>query len=597
MKKHTMKKLAGLFCLLALLLTGCGGETTNNTNSTPTQAPPVTAEPAPTSAPEETPAVTAEPEPDPVEQQSLYERFLAGSERVYGDRFEVRIWDSVNDTVVIPDGQGRTLCELVERILTPYYEAENWRKLQSVEYAYLDCGNDGVPELALGIRSTDDWSEAYDQLVIKEIDGRLQLCWLGETYYRTYEELAGTQGLIVTSGSSGYASNYYSLSAIGADGDFRTLYSEDDEYGLCAQFPGYNAVADVAAKYEDEIPSDYMLAILTVHDQENGTETVYYGADPEDAELVQTIFNEAGVTLTTEAELEQLRQAQLDARGLDAPYSDTLDWQLVDYEAIGLDNVIRYGINSVFVSTVEEFADAIASDTTIVMAPGEYNVTRWLNENLDLVPAYEYEYENEPGIHYGGSCEESEFILCGISGLTIVSEDAGNPAVIVSEPRYYNVMTLNDCSYILLKNVVMGHTVEQGVCAGDVLGVTDSYSVKVIGCDLYGCGAHGFYLSGANSVYCENCVTHDCSYGCAEIYFDSNVTFEKCTFRDSGAYTAFSISDSIASFTECTFKNLNGNMLWMDEDCYVYFTECTFDKAALDSLTGYTGAGSMYIND
>ncbi len=210
------------------------------------------------------------------------------------------------------------------------------------------------------------------------------------------------------------------------------------------------------------------------------------------------------------------------------------------------------------VSTVKEFAEAIADDTTIMLAPGTYNMTEWLEESKDI-KKWE-EGMDEPGIYNSCNEEYPEFMIQNISNLTIVSEDRTDPAEIVSEPRYTDVLRFSGCSNILLDGLVIGHTEmpELGDCSGDVLCFTDSDHITVSATELYGCGAYGLDAFRCNNITMLYCDVHDCTYGCIYAYETEHINFIGSDFHDCEGYTMFEFCDHPAAFIDCTLKNLNG---------------------------------------
>ena len=127
---------------------------------------------------------TVEPESsDVVEKEvvrsELYELFLADEALMYSQMYSRNVENTIGGDV------GYSLSALIEGFKDWYY---GMQEPLTVEYAYIDCGNDGVEELAvrfvgMGIYEPgDDSTVVY---VIKEIDGQLEYCYKYQTWARS----------------------------------------------------------------------------------------------------------------------------------------------------------------------------------------------------------------------------------------------------------------------------------------------------------------------------------------------------------------------------------------------------------------------------
>ena len=109
------------------------------------------------------------------EQPTKYEDFLNGNEKLYFEAI------NMNYPGTASSDEGYLLSELLELFKDQYWGMQETPK---VEYAYIDCGDDGVSELAvrfvgMGIYEPgDDSTLVY---IIKEIDEKLELCYCYET--------------------------------------------------------------------------------------------------------------------------------------------------------------------------------------------------------------------------------------------------------------------------------------------------------------------------------------------------------------------------------------------------------------------------------
>lgn len=218
-----MKKKVLLVLLTASVIatvTGCGKKNKKNESENQPVAETV----------QETETKTEEVE-DTVEEvvdpKAIYEAFIAGDEPVYLDKFidqcEAEYFDM--EYVTFEKNTPYKLPEFVEAVVENLHIAEYGEySLDEVQYAYIDCGMDQVPELAIyfpDIMETGVDSPAI--YVIKEINGKLQVCLQLRYGYRTYANI-DTYGLINTGGSGGADIECVSKEFVDANGDHQILY-------------------------------------------------------------------------------------------------------------------------------------------------------------------------------------------------------------------------------------------------------------------------------------------------------------------------------------------------------------------------------------
>lgn len=543
--------------------------------------------------------------------RELYQSFLQNEIPVYGEITHIEGYydPELDETVpLMEDGKNYLLTELLERTILSESRDYGEAELKAVQYAWIDCGKDGEEELAVRVTlSSENLGDCVEEFIIKNIDGKLQVCYRTRSLYRTEESLMNPYGLIGFGGSNGAMSYVDGKACVDADGNYVFLYHCDMEYGLGAYFGDLGGIYAAAANHVDEVgdtewyleqyaftdPNTYDFA---ANDYEDYLKTLTFGAYPENEPLVKQIFDEAGVTLHTEQELKEMIRKDAEVKGVSDEILDNRDeiaWEELKLDAV--DQMIAYGVEPVFVSTTEEFLQAVAEQANIVLEPGTYNVTEYLLDHEDSIKYWVPNGNNQPGVYFTGDGQEPELLIHGLPNLHIASKDPEKMAEIVCEPRYAQVITFDDCNGLRMKNVVMGHTPEQGVCSGDVICLQNCDDVMVSGCDLYGCGAYGVNASDCGSLTFQNTKIHDCSYGCTEIYNSSYVFFDACDFADCRQYTMFETYNSQVNFYGCNFKNLQGEMLSLNDTSFAAFSDCTFDKEALESIQSYDGAGTVNV--
>ena len=127
--------------------------------------------------------------------------------------------------------------------------------------------------------------------------------------------------------------------------------------------------------------------------------------------------------------------------------------------------------NYVAVRTTEELFEAIDFDTVIIVEPGYYNMSEW----LEKVWAEEGEAWNvrHPYIRLQECYDGVEAVIHGVSGLTITgrTEDCADTELVI-DPRHGDVLTFENSSAVTLAHLTAGHT-DRGECSGSVFYLYD----------------------------------------------------------------------------------------------------------------------------
>ena len=144
-----------------------------------------------------------------------------------------------------------------------------------------------------------------------------------------------------------------------------------------------------------------------------------------------------------------------------------------------------------------------------------------------------------------------------VDGLMFMSAD--NVSIVgtgstrlVSSSGAETIISLYDCDNFLLYGLVMGHDIEPHMtCSTGVVELLSSDDVRIVGCDIYGCGLHGINASDS-SFTADSCIIRDCSDHGALIWASDGV-FNDCTFSGNCYKTPsnplFDVSDSSSSVT------------------------------------------------
>ena len=164
-----------------------------------------------------------------VSQDSLYERFKNDDEKVYFNRYDGR-------TVYGPNfdlEKGYALSELIDTVWIHYkeehleYSPECTTML--LDFAYLDCGQDGDPEMAIEFKNVGIYGAGDDStlvLVIKEINGKLQCTYGDETWGRS-GGVINSAGIMFSMGNHGAGQDGYALGILDANAEYHWVYGVD----------------------------------------------------------------------------------------------------------------------------------------------------------------------------------------------------------------------------------------------------------------------------------------------------------------------------------------------------------------------------------
>ena len=231
-------------------------------------------------------------------------------------------------------------------------------------------------------------------------------------------------------------------------------------------------------------------------------------------------------------------------------------------------------LETIEVSSVEEFLDALGSDREIVLTTGTYDLSSELNNIAEAANDAAF----NDGIKMQDVFDGYELQLSNISNLTIRGEDEGIVRLLC-EPRYAEVLQFDNCSNIKLSNMTMGHTIEQGSCEGDVLEFNNCEDITLTALDLYGCGTYGIAGTDTDSIHASGCVIRECSYGIMDITGGKDISFTNCEFKDNDGYIMLSCYGNEIDFDHCGFDGNCANWGFIDTeatDVSLHFTSCSF---------------------
>ena len=232
--------------------------------------------------------------------ETAYQEFLEGRRVLHIDEEMLEILKKFYGTEEFECG-AFSMKEILEKINVGYYQyQEENNRLAGVEYAYLDCGNDGSRELAVRFdaRSYSDMFQ-LTFIIIYE-NGTLYLRHAFESWSRN-SVLINQYGYIWESGSDGAASGGRNESYVDSSGrakiifDNRIDWGDIDEPEICQQVYGTEECFFCNVRFQIQ---DKEYKCLLDKDEEDPND--------EDFALFKKLYEEKYGKIYTKAEIEKL---------------------------------------------------------------------------------------------------------------------------------------------------------------------------------------------------------------------------------------------------------------------------------------------------
>ena len=221
------------------------------------------------------------------------------------------------------------------------------------------------------------------------------------------------------------------------------------------------------------------------------------------------------------------------------------------------------GQRDVHVSTVDELLAAIAPNTTIWLAKGDYDLTA--AENYGRTPdgvSYTWEQIGQPG-EYG-------LVIMDVENLVLRGEDPAETRIL-TEPRYVNVLRFVDCEAPSLEALTVGHT-DGAYCFGGVLRFDRCDRATIGNCGLFGCGTVGVKARDCEELSVINSRIYECSSSAVSVDGCRDVLVEKCEIYDHGKRWEGSNAQSLFEAVDTDGFVIYNNRL-ADSDVW-YLVDC-----------------------
>ena len=185
-------------------------------------------------------------------------------------------------------------------------------------------------------------------------------------------------------------------------------------------------------------------------------------------------------------------------------------------------------INTVYAATVDEFLQAIAPDTEIVLTGTVYDLKSASDYGAGVSTYYAW-IEVEDGF---------ELQLRDLKNFRLVG--SGN-TLIEAEPRHAQAIGAESCTGLVFSGLTVGHTVKPERCSGEVIYLSACEDVRIENCSLYGCGSWGVSAWYGDRIVITDSEIYECSDGALHLWECGDVRVLESTIRDCGS------SESVAN--------------------------------------------------
>ena len=220
---------------------------------------------------------------------------------------------------------------------------------------------------------------------------------------------------------------------------------------------------------------------------------------------------------------------------------------------------------TVSVHNAQELFEAIKPGAVIVLEPGDYDLTQWIDyvDSGDGLGPWNLSHDY---VKITEVFDGFEIWVCYTDDLTIYGKNNNTEDVqITVDPRYAAVLNFMQCKNVTLEHFTAGH-VYGSECAGSVLYYENCNDVVMKDLDLYGCGIYGFEAIECNNITTESCTLRECSYGALALSACTGaLEFKDCQFVDNqSGLSIYGCEEADISFSNCFFGPWESSILFYD---------------------------------
>lgn len=530
-----------------------------------------------------------------------YEAFLTGDEKLYTDKYDYVKRSEDGDFNYFGEYDGMTIEEFFKQVVEIEKLGSFSFPFNHAEYAYIDCGMDGIPELAMKAIFEDEWDQLERYYVIKLVDDKLELTYMDECYYRTSLNITNLAGVVVATEGYGAASSGYQIGFLDADARYVLDYTEETSYMALYMLP--ERFEDAVVNTDEDYSSLY-LKRFAFELNTDGSEfdeyekrTLYCAQKEDDEEsngvdfkenvrVAKTLFNYVGEKLYS---LDEIK-TKIAEREASIGFSDEIkDAGEFGWSELELDSEYINGIEVIHVSNVDELMKNMADNTVISLAPGEYNIGDWVKKNASNLPHYDWSDDEDAAEAFDGGVyvEGDEGIYFSISYLNdckLRSEEFDNPAIIINSNKDCNVLNLNQCEDVTFDRIFFKNLATDGeyICASLTMSMCKNVNLDY--CQFDGNKVTmGISILNSSTVFAEGCEIINCNDGLLQCFDAYGITFANSTFRDTTGDVLIQTMAADLTFANSEFMNLTGTLIYPDRVSETSFVNCEFDESSQEA--------------
>lgn len=537
-----------------------------------------------------------------------YEAFLAGEEKVYVDKYDYVKRTEDGDYSYFGDYSCMTIEEFFKQVVDTEKLGSFSFPFESAKYAYIDCGMDGIPELAMEAVFVDEWDQLERYYVIKLVDDKLELTYMDASYYRSFMNITNLAGVVEKVASYGAASSGYQLGFLDADARYVLDYDQEISYMALYMLPGRfdDAVANTEEDYSTLYLRRYAFELnIDGHEFDEYEKRTLYCAQKEADEesngvdfkenerIAKTLFNYVGDKLYSLDEINNKIAEREKSIGFNDDIKNAGEFGWTDLE---LDSEYINGMEVIHVANVDELMESLADNTIICLAPGEYNISDWVKKNVSKLSYYDWnDMDDAATIYDGGIYVEDEeglyFSIAYLNDCTLRSEEFANPAIIVNTNPDCNVLNLGQCENITLDSVLFKNLAKDGEYICSTLVISRCKNMNLNCCRFDGNKVtSGITILDSSTLFADSCEILNCDNGLIQSSDSYGITFANSTFRDTTGNVLIETMGGILTFANSEFKNLDGSLVYPDRVSETSFVNCEFDEAAQEAYDAATRA-------
>lgn len=252
--------------------------------------------------------------------------------------------------------------------------------------------------------------------------------------------------------------------------------------------------------------------------------------------------------------------------------------------------------DTIRVSTIDELFEAITSNKVVLMAEGNYDISKLdVDKKTNSVKIEKVESET-------GSGFDNKLIISGVSNLKIIGIGKKKPKI-YTPSSIVSVLAFKNCKNITLDNIDAGHKTTDLSCIANVIDIDDSEIFNIKNSYIYGSGYIGVVGFNVKKLSITKTTITDCSSQILFLNNCMNTTIDSCILsKTKGGFTISRCLNLTISNTEISENVEKGRMQdeqWINS--YLFYVEassnikiikCTFEG----NDTGYLVKSSQSIN-